>query len=80
MVYGDGKLKYYYDTNDNPLYSFLGKEGYNKISFRTIDKEYTIDSVWLQKGHKTEITIDENQWQQSPLARHITSPGKPPPN
>jgi hypothetical protein len=72
MIYGNGELKYYYDTNDNPPYSFLGKEGYNKISIRTIDKEYTIDSVWLQKGHKTEITIDENQWQQSPLARYIT--------
>jgi hypothetical protein len=33
MVYGNGELKYYYDTNDNPPYSFLGKEGYNKISY-----------------------------------------------
>lgn len=59
MIYCNRKLVYYYETDKNTPYSFVGKEGYNLITIRTPKYEYWIDSVLLKKGQKLEFSIDE---------------------
>ncbi|MFN7117968.1 MAG: carboxypeptidase-like regulatory domain-containing protein, partial [Saprospiraceae bacterium] len=63
MIYCNRKLVYYYETDNNTPYSFVGNDGYNLITIRTPAYEYWIDSVKLNKGQKLEFSIDENAFQ-----------------
>ncbi|MEZ5041925.1 MAG: alpha-2-macroglobulin family protein [Saprospiraceae bacterium] len=70
LIYCNRKLVYYYDVYPQQPYSFKGVPGYNQITIRTLEKEITIDSVWLQKGHKLVFSIDSinyANWEKSHL-------------
>ena len=72
LIYCNRELVYYHGVGDDPPYSFIGKEGYNSLIIRTRDREYTIDSVLLKKGHKLELAIDMERFHSSPMGKHIS--------
>ncbi len=72
LIYCNRELVYYYDTDDYRRYSFTGKAGYNRITLRGRDFEYTIDSVLLKDGYKLEIAINEELYHQSEDAHLIS--------
>lgn len=57
LIYCNGRLVYYYDVDENIPYSFVGKEGGNKITIRTRDRSYET-TVNLEKGKKLIFSID----------------------
>lgn len=71
LIYCNRQLVYYYDLDDRRPYSFTGLEGYNSLVVRTPEYEYIIDSVWLEKGRKLEIAIDEDRYRFDPMAGNI---------
>lgn len=58
MVYLDGRFLYSDLSNTQQAYSFKAFPGYHKLVIRTREMEIVYDSVYLQKGHKTIISID----------------------
>ncbi|GJM34378.1 MAG: hypothetical protein DHS20C18_33790 [Saprospiraceae bacterium] len=72
LIYCNRQLVYYYNTDHPAPYSFVGNPGYNRITIRSRNLEYTMDSVLLKTGQKLEIAIDENQYTQSPIGHHIS--------
>ncbi|HMQ87686.1 MAG TPA: carboxypeptidase-like regulatory domain-containing protein [Flavilitoribacter sp.] len=71
LIYCNRKLVYYYGSDEERPYSFAGRPGYNTITVRTLDAEYTIDSVLLRKGWKLEMSVDADHFGRSPMAQHI---------
>ena len=67
LIYCNRKLVYYHDVDEHPPYSFFGKPGYNRIDIRTRDRQYRIDSLWLEKGQKLEFSLDAQRYQQAPF-------------
>ncbi|PHN03299.1 alpha-2-macroglobulin family protein [Flavilitoribacter nigricans] len=63
LLYLNDELVHYYASQDNPPYSFAGRKGYNRITVRTRNEEYTLDSVWLEKGKKLELSIDLDRFE-----------------
>lgn len=72
MIYCNRKLVWYYDTDNTRPDAFVGREGYNKISVRTRDFEYTIDSVLLKKGYKTELILDLEKYGNASFAKNVS--------
>lgn len=72
LIYCNNKLVYYHDVDDNPPYAFIGHEGYNHISIRTLDYIYEIDSVFLKNGQKLELAIDAERYAESKAPVTIT--------
>lgn len=58
LIYCNKKLVYYYDTDNQQPYSFIGKEGNNTVTIRTRNKIYNIKNVHLKKGYKLEFALD----------------------
>jgi alpha-2-macroglobulin len=73
LIYCNRELVYYYDTDHQPPYSFVGRSGYNRITLRTREREYEIDSVLLKPGWKLEFSIDEDYFAQGEPGRHIAA-------
>jgi hypothetical protein len=71
LIYANRKLVYYYDTQDEHPYSFAGVAGYNQITIRTREAEYRLDSVWLRRGEKLELVINEDHWPPLNAPPHI---------
>jgi alpha-2-macroglobulin len=71
LIYANRKLVYYYDTQDKASYSFAGLPGYNQITLRTLTCEYILDSVFLRKGEKLELVINEDYWKSVGNKVHI---------
>jgi alpha-2-macroglobulin len=78
LIYCNRELVYYYGTDDKPPYSFAGRAGYNRITFRTREREYQIDSVLLKPGWKLEFSIDEDFFVQSEQRNNISVRAMPP--
>jgi|GEM_PF-1010027 len=76
MIYVNRRLVYYYDVNDQPRYSFIGKEGRNLVVIRTRDAEYSLD-VMLKNGNKLELILDENNFEKIPLANRFRKKSTP---
>jgi alpha-2-macroglobulin len=72
LVYCNRKLVYYYGVDDDPPYSFVGRERKNSIAVRTRDFEYLLEDVELKKGRKLEIAIDEDRFLESPAPFRIS--------
>ncbi|MCB0608063.1 MAG: carboxypeptidase-like regulatory domain-containing protein [Lewinella sp.] len=77
LIYCNRKLVYYYGVDEDRPYSFAGRPGYNTITVRTLDAEYTIDSVFLRKGWKLEMSVDADHFGRSPAGRHIRAKAMP---
>lgn len=58
LIYINDELVHYFASQDHPPYSFVGREGNNRIALRTREREYILDSVRLEKGKKLELAID----------------------
>lgn len=59
MMSMDNRLFYYADAIESSHnYLCTGREGYHRITLRTYDREYSIDSVYIRAGHKTDISLD----------------------
>lgn len=65
LIYCNRELLYYYGLSGSPPYSFAGRAGYNRITIRTIDREYTLDSVLLKPGCKLDFSLDLDRYPQS---------------
>ena len=61
LIYCNERLVYYYDIDKDAPYSFVGEEGENKITIRTIDHSYEA-IVNLEKGKKLIFSIDALQY------------------
>ena len=68
LVYANRKPLYYYGSDDRPRHAFVAPAGYNRLTLRTRDAEYTLDSVFLKKGHKAEVVIDADNYEKSGFA------------
>jgi hypothetical protein len=77
LIYANRLLTYYYDSQDSRPYSFAAAEGYNQIVVRARDCEYVLDSVYLRKGEKLELVINEDYWQKSNATPHLKKTPKP---
>jgi|GEM_PF-5210146 len=74
MMLMDGRLFYYYDSEQSAgRYVCTGNEGYHTVQLRTWDALYTVDSVFLRKGMKLDVSIDVND-----LPRHVRSAPREP--
>jgi hypothetical protein len=73
LIYCNRELVYYSGTDHQPPYSFVGQPGYNRITLRTREREYEIDSVLLKPGWKLEFSIDEDYFAQGEPGRHIAA-------
>lgn len=71
MIFCNNQIVYYAGALQTRPYSFVGQEGYNKISIRTTNKLYEIDSVYLRKGEKLELSIDELHYVRHEKSKHI---------
>lgn len=69
LIYVNRKLVYYYDTQEQHHYSFAAPVGYNQITIRGYNFEYTLDSVYLHPGEKQELVINEDYWGTDPHQR-----------
>jgi hypothetical protein len=76
LIYANRKLVYYYDTQDDHPYSFVGLPGYNQITIRTRDCEYVLDSVYLRLGEKLEIVLNEDFW-RGDIPKKVTKTPQP---
>ncbi|MEO1518557.1 MAG: alpha-2-macroglobulin family protein [Bacteroidota bacterium] len=78
LIYCNKKLVYYSETDDQPPYSFIGQPGYNFIELRTRDRHYVLDSVWMSKGQKLELSIRADATDQELETAGITYHERPP--
>jgi alpha-2-macroglobulin len=71
MIYVNNRIVYYEGAYQSRPYSFVGAPGYNKIKIRTGEYEYEVDSVFLRKGEKLELSIDELHYIRHEKSKHI---------
>ncbi len=57
-IYLDGELIYNCNTKNESPYSFVASQGYHSLLVNTYEKSYFIDSLYLKRGVKSEISID----------------------
>ncbi len=74
MIWVNKDLVYYYGNTDNQPYSFYGEYGYNSIKIRVRTGEYTLDSVYLEKGKKVTFSFYGAGW--GPKSAPLNAPGK----
>ena len=72
MIYCNRQLVYYHDVDDNPPYSFIGREGLNQIVIRTREHTYTLNNILLKKGQKLELAIHLDNFGNSDFGKNIT--------
>ena len=71
LIYLNRKLVYSHLTRDAHPYSFLGTEAYHQITVRTRDYEYVLDSIFLRRGEKLELVINEDFWPNGSAPAHF---------
>jgi alpha-2-macroglobulin len=62
MIWVNKDLVYYHGSTDHQSYSFYGEYGYNSIKIRVRTGEYTLDSVYLEKGKKVTFSFHGAGW------------------
>lgn len=73
LIYCNSELVYYHGVSGQQGYSFPGKEGYNRISIRTRDREITIDSVLLKTGWKLDFSLHRGRLATLPYPIQVRS-------
>ncbi|MDX2072433.1 MAG: carboxypeptidase-like regulatory domain-containing protein [Haliscomenobacter sp.] len=71
LIYLNRKLVYSHLTQDPHPYSFLGTEGYHQITIRTREYEYVLDSIFLRRGEKLELVLNEDFWPNGSAPAHF---------
>lgn len=71
LIYLNRKLVYSYLTQEAHPYSFLGTEGYHQITIRTRNYEYVLDSIFLRRGEKLELVLNEDFWPNGSAPAHF---------
>ncbi|WP_373549835.1 carboxypeptidase-like regulatory domain-containing protein [Haliscomenobacter sp.] len=71
LIYLNRKLVYSHLTRDAHPYSFLGTEGYHQITIRTREYEYVLDSIFLRRGEKLELVLNEDFWPHGIAPTHF---------
>ena len=77
LVYLNRQLVYYYGASEVQPYCFAGQGGYNQITIRTPNKQYTLDSILLKKGQLLKLSIDLDQMFRYPTKDHYKLAPKP---
>ncbi|MCA0236034.1 MAG: carboxypeptidase regulatory-like domain-containing protein [Bacteroidetes bacterium] len=62
LIWLNRQLVYYHGATDNAPYSFIAEPGYNFLKIRTRMGEYSIDSIYLEKGKKYTIALSQSGW------------------
>ncbi len=60
VIYVDHRPVYLSWSNHHQMYSFPVDEGYHQIKIRTPNHEFTIDSIYFNKGMKKIFSLDTN--------------------
>ena len=76
LIYCNNRIVFFKEASPSRRYVFVGAEGYNNIQIRTTDALYTIDSVFLKKGEKLELSLDEYNYKKSTHQRFISKSKK----
>ena len=71
LIYLNRKLVYSHLTREAHPYSFLGTEGYHQITIRTREYEYVLDSIFLRRGEKLELVLNEDFWPNGSAPAHF---------
>ncbi|MBN1952842.1 MAG: carboxypeptidase-like regulatory domain-containing protein [Bacteroidales bacterium] len=58
VVYFDNHPVYLGWATNNSPYSFMAFSGYHRVKIRTLNKIITVDSVWVERGMKTIMSVD----------------------
>ena len=72
MIYLDNELLYYYDTDVPSAYSFVADSGWHELRLRTRTKVYTLDSIYLKKGYKLDLSFDREKFPKEIKAHDAT--------
>ena len=77
ILWIDGEARYFHRAQQLDVYSFPVMPGYHRLKFRTYDREITVDSVYVEEGMKTILSVDGKEsgtlsdvgsrWNHSPV-------------